>query len=237
MEDRGSSPRFEIALKVKLDPGEETKIEGTLGNLSASGAEVMVKASKSPQVGDTVIMEIPVPVEMHTIQCEGEVLECRRSDGIYEIDIHVRSIDERSREDLRRFCNFLIPLATSDTINYLIQEGERALNEASEVTIGESIGERLQALMHELLSLKYHDALRSFEDALKIDRENEEAVAGFCYSLAKAVSHYERAGLDGLADIIKVKAMQYYTERTLEIAEKSSRMDDCLLGVIRDIIS
>jgi len=233
----GGSPRFEIAIRVKLDFGDGETLEGKLGNLCASGEDVMVESSKSARVGDAVALEMPVPSQMRIVQCEGEVANCEKSDDTYEIDVRIRNIDEQSREELRRFCNFLTPLATSETIYYLIQEGEKALSEASEVTISESAGARLEALMHELLSLRYHDALRSFEDALKIDRENEEAVAGFCYSLAKAVCHYERAGLNGLADIIKVKALQYYTDRTLEIAEKSPRMDAYLLEIIRGIFS
>jgi len=231
------SPRFEITLRVKLDFGDGETLEGKLGSLCASGEDVMVESGKSARVGDAVILEMPVPLQMRMVQCEGQVTNCEKSDDTYEIDVRIRNIDEQSREDLRRFCNFLAPLATSETIYYLIQEGEKALSEASEVTISESAGARLEALMHELLSLRYHDALRSFEDALKIDRENEDAVAGFCYSLAKAVSHYEQAGLNGLADIIKVKALQYYTDRTLEIAGKSPRMDSFLLGIVRDIFS
>ncbi len=231
------SPRFEIALRVKLDFGDSEALEGKLGSLCASGEGVMVESSKGARVGDAVALEIPVPSQMRMVQCEGEVTNCEKSDDAYEIDVRIRNIDEQSREELRKFCNFLAPLATPETIYYLIQEGEKALSEASEVTISESAGARLEALMHELLSLRYHDALRSFEDALKIDRENEDAVTGFCYSLAKAVSHYERAGLNGLADIIKVKALQYYTDKTLEIAEKSPRMDAYQLGIIRDIFS
>ncbi len=231
------SPRFEITLRVKLDFGDGETLEGKLGNLCASGEDVMVESSKGARVGDAVALEIPVPSQMRMVQCEGQVTNCVKSDDTYEIDVRIRNIDEQSREELRKFCNFLAPLAKSETIYYLIQEGEKALSEASEVTISESAGARLEALMHELLSLRYHDALRSFEDALKIDGENEEAVVGFCYSLAKAVSHYERAGLNGLADIIKVKALQYYTDKTLEIAGKSPRMDAYLLGIVRDIFS
>jgi hypothetical protein len=231
------SPRFEIALRVKLDFGDGETFEGKLGSLYASGEDVMVESSKSARVGDAVILEMPVPSQMRMVQCEGQVTNCEKSDDTYEIDFRIRNIDQQSKEELRKFCNFLAPLATSETIYYLIQEGEKALSEASEVTISESAGARLEALMHELLSLRYHDALRSFEDALKIDRENEEAVTGFCYSLAKAVSHYEQAGLNGLADIIKVKALQYYTDRTLEIAGESPRMDAYLLGIVRDIFS
>ena len=59
----------------------------------------------------------------------------------------------------------------SDTLQYLVQQGEKTLSEASKVTIKEPTSENLIVLMHELLALKYHDALRSFEQALEIDRE------------------------------------------------------------------
>ena len=236
MEERRTSPRFDIALNVKLDLGKIGILEGTWGNLNASGKGIMVQADKEAQVGDAVILEIPVPVQMRTIKCEGRVTQCQKCDAVYEISIRIDDIDEQSRDDLRTFCSFLTPHSESDTIDYLIHQGEEALSEASEVTIGESMGARLEALMHELLSLKYHDALRSFEDALAIDGGNEVAVEGFCYSLAKAISHYERAGLDGLADIIKVKALQYFTDNTQEIAEKSDRIDSYLLSIIHDVL-
>ncbi len=130
-----------------------------------------------------------------------------------------------------------MPRAKQDIVDYLIKQGEEALREASEVDISRSMGERLEALMHELLSLKYHDALRSFEDALKIDPENEAVLEGFCYSLANAVSHYEQAGLGGLAETIKLKALPYCTDKALEMAERSPRMGKYLLGVIRDMFS
>jgi hypothetical protein len=162
---------------------------------------------------------------------------CRECNSGYEIGIHIRSIGEQFRESLRMFSRCLMPYAGSDTVNYLIQQGEKALEEASEVTIGESMSAELEAFLHELLSLKYHDALRSFEDALEIDEENEAALEGFCYSLAKAVSHYEYAGLSGLAETIKVKALSYCSDRTLEIAERSPRMSKYLLEIIRGMFS
>jgi len=236
MEEKRSSPQFDIVLSVKLDLGKSGVLEGTWNNLSASGEDIMVRANESAQVGDTVILEIPVPIQIRTIQCEGKIVQCQQRNDVYEIGIRIHDIDEQSRDDLRMFCSFLTPRGESDTVDYLIQQGEKLLGEASEVTVGESMGQRLEALMHELLSLKYHDALRNFEDALKIDRENEAAVEGFCYSLAKSVSHYERANLSGLAEIIKVKALQYFTDETQNIAERSTRIDESLLSIIRDML-
>ena len=237
MEDKRSSPQLDIALSVKLDLGERGVFEGTWDNLSASGEDIVVRTSEGAKVGDPVILEIPVPVQIRTIQCRGQIIRCQKRNDVYEIGVRIQDIDEQSRDDLRMFCGFLTPRSESDTINYLIQQGEKSLSEASEVTVEEEMGQRLEALMHELLSLKYHDALRAFEDALKIDGESEAAVEGFCYSLAKAVSHYERANLGGLAEIIKVKALQYFTDDTQNIAEKSTRMDESLLGIIRDMLS
>jgi hypothetical protein len=236
MEERRSSPRFDIVLSVKLDLGKGGILEGTWCNLNASGKGIMVRANEEAQKGDAVTLEMPVPVQMQTVQCKGQVVKCQKSDDAYEISIRIDEIDEQRRDDLRTFCSFLTPCSELDTADYLIQQGEKALAEASEVIVGKSMGERLEALMHELLSLRYHDALRNFEDALTIDNENEAAVEGFCYSLAKAISHYERAGLDGLADIIKVKALQYCDDKTWKIAEKSTRMDNYLLSIIRDVI-
>lgn len=232
MNEKRSSPRFSVALCVRLDLKEKGVLKGTLADLSASGEGMMVQSDKSVQEGEPVTMELSVPVQMRNIRCGGEVVRCQRSNGVYEIGIRIRDIDERSREDIRIFCDSLMPSTESDTVNYLIQEGERALTEASKAAVGKSTGERLEAFLHELLSLKYHDALRSFENALTIDPENETAMEGFCYSLAKAISHYERAGLDGLADIIKVKALPYFTDKTLKVAQRSPRMDRFLLEII-----
>jgi hypothetical protein len=128
-----------------------------------------------------------------------------------------------------------MPGANPDTVEYLIKRGEEALTEASEAAIERPVGARLEALMHELLSLKYHDALRSFEDALEIEPENEKAQEGFCYSLAKAISHYEHAGLGSVADIVKVKALPYCTDKALEVAERSPRISPFFLGIIHDM--
>ena len=122
-----------------------------------------------------------------------------------------------------------------DTLEYLIKQGEEALNEASEAAIESPTEARLEALMHELLSLNYHDALRSFESALYIDPENEKALEGFCYSLAKAISHHEHSGLTGIAETIKLKALPYCTDRALEIAESSPRIGRSFLEIIRDM--
>ena len=123
----------------------------------------------------------------------------------------------------------------SDTLQYLIKQGEKTVSEASKGTIKEPTSEDLIVLMHELLALKYHDALRSFEQALEIDRENEAAIEGFCYALAEAISHYEHAGLSRLADTIRVKAVLYQTDRLPEIAKRSKRMGSYLLGIVREI--
>ena len=130
-----------------------------------------------------------------------------------------------------------MPRANSDAAEYLIQRGEESLAEAAKATIEESMGERMEALMHELLSLKYHDALRSFEDALKIEPENEAALEGFCYALAKSISHYEQAGLDNLADIVKVKALPYCSYKALKVAEESSRISGYFLEIIRQMFA
>jgi len=124
-----------------------------------------------------------------------------------------------------------------DIVTYLIQQGEKALAEAKEASAKESESEEMEALINELLALKYHDALRSFEDALKLDKDNEAAIEGFCYSLANAVLHYEQAGLTGLSETIKVKAMQYPTKKTREIANRSSRLSIYLLEAIQDVIN
>ena len=232
MEERLSSPRFDIVLCVKLNIKEGGTLRGTLGNLSSSGEDIMVRCDKDVQEGKPVIVEIPVPAEIRNIQCEGKVISCNQTNGVYEIDVHIHSIDEQVKKGLQAFCNFLTPVAGSDIVKYLIQEAEKALGEASEVVVGKAMNKRLGALIHELLALRYHDALRSFEDALKLEPENEVAVEGFCYSLAKAISHYERAGLSGLADTIKTKAMLYYTDKTLDIAKGSPRISKYLLEVI-----
>lgn len=237
MEGKRRSPRVDIAIGAKLDFRGKGTYEGVVGNLSTSGEGIMVRSSKEALVGETVTLEMPVPIKMETVRCRGEVIDCQESGGNYEIDILIRDIDEPSREALSVFCNLLKPRARLNTIDYLVSQGEKAINEAAEVNIRESMGTRLGAYMHELLSLKYHDALRSFEDALNIDAENEAALEGFCYSLAKAVSHYERAGLSRLAETIKVKALPYCTHKALEIAERSPRMGRYLLGIIRDMIS
>ncbi len=106
------------------------------------------------------------------------------------------------------------------TLDYLIQQGENTLSEASKATITETMNEVFEVHMYELLAMKYHDALRNFEEALKIDRENEVALEGFCYALAETVCHYERAGLSHLAEIVKVKAMAYYNEKLLDVAKR-----------------
>ena len=237
MEGKRRSPRVDIAIGAKLDFREKGTFEGVVGNLSMSGEGIMVRSSKEALVGETVTLEMPVPIKMETVRCRGEVIDCQESGGNYEIDILIRDIDEPSREALSVFCNLLKPRARLNTIDYLVSQGEKAISEAAEVNIRESIGTRLGAYMHELLSLKYHDALRSFEDALNIDAENEAALEGFCYSLAKAVFHYERAGLSRLAETIKVKALPYCTDKALEIAERSPRMGKYLLGIVRDMMS
>jgi len=236
MEERQSSAKFDIALKIKLDLGSGEGLKGTWKGVSASGSDIIVRSVDNTQVGKAVTIEMPVPVQMQVIRCKGEVSECHYINDAYEIAVHITEIDEQPKESLLSFCDFLTP-SGSETLDYLIREGEKALTEAAEVTIKESMGTRLEALMHELLSVKYHDALRSFEDALKIDGENETAVEGFCYSLAKAVYHYEHAGLDGIADIIRVKAMPYSTDDTIGIAERSPRMDEYSLKTIRSIFS
>jgi len=124
-----------------------------------------------------------------------------------------------------------------ETVNYLIHQGENALKEASKAKITDTMNEVLEAHMYDLLALKYHDALRSFEHALNIDGENEQALEGFCYALAEAVAHYERAGMSHLAEIIKVKAMPYYTDRMLDIASHSPRISRYLLEIIHTIFS
>ena len=237
MEGKRRSPRVDIAIGARLDFREKGTYEGVVENLSTSGEGIMVRSSREALVGETVTLEMPVPIKMETVRCRGEVIDCQESGGNYEIDILIRDIDEPSREALSVFCNLLKPRAKLSTIDYLVSQGEKAISEAAEVNIRESMGTRLGAYMHELLSLKYHDALRSFEDALNIDAENEAALEGFCYSLAKAVSHYERAGLSRLAETIKVKALPYCTHKALEIAERSPRMGRYLLGIIRDMIS
>lgn len=123
----------------------------------------------------------------------------------------------------------------SYTTNYLVQQGEEALSEASKANITESMNEVLEAHMYELLALKYHDALRNFEEALKIEPNNTTALEGFCYSLAQTLSHYERAGLSHLAEIIKVKAMPYYTDDIEDIVKKSPRLNKYLLEILNEI--
>ena len=127
MQEKRRSPRFDIVLGVKIDLKDRGTLTGTLGNLSASGEGIMIKTSESIQLGDTIALEIPVPVQMQTVQCEGEVMHCQQGDGVYEIGICIRNIDAKSRENLRTFCNFLMPSIGSDTLNYLIQQGEKAL--------------------------------------------------------------------------------------------------------------
>lgn len=124
---------------------------------------------------------------------------------------------------------------TINTLDYLIQQGEKALNEASNVTITDTMNEVFEVHIYELLAMKYHDALRNFEEALKIDKENEVALEGFCYALAETVSHYERAGLNHLSEIIKVKAMPYYSEKLLDVVRKSKRIGKYLREIIHEI--
>lgn len=237
MEKKQRSPRFDIALNVRLDLREEGILEGTLGNLNASGEGIMVRSSKGVRAGDTAILEIPMPVRMRTIRCKGEIVHCYQRDGAYEIGIRICDIDTRSEEDLKVFCNFLMPHTGSDTVNHLIQQGEKALDEASAVIARESMDGKLEAVIHELLSLKYHDALRSFEDALKVDRENEVAMEAFCHSLVRAIFHYEQAGLDRSAKNVKTEVVQYFTDSTLEIAESSPRIGESFLGIMREVLS
>ncbi|MBD3181439.1 hypothetical protein GF312_04050 [Candidatus Poribacteria bacterium] len=234
-DEKHKSPYFEGFLRVKVAFKGKQFADGSLSGLSASGDYIAIRSNKCKEAGEHVTISLPVPAHVETIVCEGIVEECKKTDNIYEMEISISDIDDSSKEHLRRFCNFLIPHSGSEIIDYLIQQGEESLKEAGEVTIGDGVGERLESLMHELLSLKYHDALRSFEDALKMDMNNEAAIEGFCYSLAKAVSHYHQAGLDGLADTIKIKAMHYYNEKTLEVANNSPRINQVLMLIIRGI--
>ncbi|MEM4244321.1 MAG: hypothetical protein QXP44_05970 [Candidatus Bathyarchaeia archaeon] len=125
--------------------------------------------------------------------------------------------------------------STNSTLDYLIQQGENALSEASKATVTDTMNEVFEVHMYELLAMKYHDALRNFEEALKIDSENESALEGFCYALAETISHYERAGLSHLAEIVKVKAMPYYNEKLLDVVKKSKRIGKYLFEILHGI--
>lgn len=237
MGEKVGSLRFDIALRVKFDIKGKNVIEGILENISASGEGIMALSPKNFQAGDVITMEIPVPVQIQEVQCTGQVISCQKHNGDYEIDVWIRDIDEGTKKAIQAFCKYLMPSTRLNTVDYLIQQGEKALIEASKAkSVEGSISSELEAYMNELLSLKYHDALRSFEDVLKIDPENDIAIEGFCYSLAEAVSHYQQAGLDGLAETIKVKAMQYWSPKVTKIAKKSPRITRILLEVIRDIL-
>lgn len=126
-------------------------------------------------------------------------------------------------------------MTRDDILQYLVKLGEKALDEASRANITSTMNEVLEEHMYELLALKYHDALRSFESALDIDPTNESALEGFCYSLAQAISHYERSGMSHVADIIKVKAMQYRTENILDIASRSKRIGRYLFEILKEV--
>ena len=81
MEGKRRSPRVDIAIGARLDFREKGTYEGIVENLSTSGEGIMVRSSREALVGETVTLEMPVPIKMETVRCRGEVIDCQESGG------------------------------------------------------------------------------------------------------------------------------------------------------------